>query len=127
MGAQPSGVALPFHFGACMGAVMATRRTRREASESASQVSDGEASEPNEVTTCVSDAELIDMARRSLMGAVRETATALADGAKEGSVPHIKLLLQLVGLDDGSFAPVVVRPKEKTLEEFVMEHWYREP
>ena len=74
-----------------------------------------------------SDAELIDMARKSLMGAVGDTATALAEGASGGSVPHIKLLLQLVGLDEGAFAPVVVRPKEKTLEEIVMEHWYREP
>ena len=74
-----------------------------------------------------SDAELIEVARKSLMGAVREAATALADGAKGGSVPHIKLLLQLVSLDEGGFAPIVVRPKEKTLEEFVMEQWYREP
>jgi len=121
------GVALPFHFGACMGALMATKRRRRGAAKPAPRVPDGEAAETTEPDSSANDAELIDIARKSLMGAVRDTATALADGAKEGSVPHIKLLLQLVGLDEAGFAPVVVKPKEKTLEEFVMEHWYREP
>ncbi len=113
---------------------MATKRTRRGAAKSASRVPEGEASqtpgtpaETSEPDSSKSDAELIDIARKSLMGAVPDAATALADGAKEGSVPHIKLLLQLVGLDEAGFAPVVVRPKEKTLGEFVMEQWYREP
>ena len=121
------GVALPFRFGACMGALMATKRTRRGAEKNAPLVPEGEASETTEPDCSRSDAELIEMARKSLMGAVTDSATALAEGASSGSVPHIKLLLQLVGLDEGSFAPVVVRPKEKTLEEIVMEHWYREP
>ena len=106
---------------------MATKRIRRGAATTASRVPEGEASETRELNTRASDAELIDIARRSLMGAVPDTATALADGAKEGSFQHIKLLLQLVGLEEGGLAPVVVRPKEKTLEEFVMENWYREP
>jgi hypothetical protein len=118
-----------------MGALMATKRTRRGAAKSASRVPEREAYQTTPgtpVETSVpdsgnSDAELIDAARKSLMGAVLESATALADGAKEGSVPHIKLLLQLVGLDEAGFAPVVVRPKEKTLGEYVMEQWYREP
>jgi len=87
----------------------------------------GTPAETSESDAGKTDAELIDMARKSLMGAVHDTATALAEGASGGSVPHIKLLLQLVGLDKAGFAPIVVRPKEKTLEDFVMEHWYREP
>jgi hypothetical protein len=127
-------VALPFRFGACMGALMATKRTRRGAAKSAPRVPEGDSqttpgtpAETSAPDGNKSDAELIDVARKSLMEAVPETATALADGAKEGSVPHIKLLLQLVGLDEAGFAPIVVRPKEKTLEELVMEQWYREP
>ena len=111
---------------------MATRRTRRGAAQPAPQVPKGEASdtdEPNisDLATTASDAELIDKARRSLMVAVPDTANALADGAKEGSFQHIKLLLQLVGLEEGGLAPVVVRPTEKTLDEYVMEHWHRLP
>lgn len=111
---------------------MATRRTPKAAAKPASQVSEEEAPDPAPAEGRASvdgksDAELIDMARKSLIEAVPESATALAEGASSGSVPHIKLLLQLVGLDQAGLAPVVVRPKEKTLEEFVMEQWYREP
>jgi hypothetical protein len=122
------GVALPFHFGACMGAPMATKKTWRGAATIASQVPDGEAGEAVPGTRADwSDAELIGLARKSLMEAVPDAAAALADGASGGSVPHIKLLLQLVGLDEDGFTPKEVKPKEKTLEEIVMEHWYREP
>src|SRR5580704_8560739 len=113
-----------------MGAPMATKRTRRGAATIASQVPDGEAGEAVPGTRADwsgrSDAELIGLARKSLMEAVPQTVTALAEGASGGSVPHIKLLLQLVGLDEGGFTPNEVKPKEKTLEEIVMEHWYRE-
>lgn len=103
--------------------------------KSASRIPEGDASstppgtpaETSAPDSGKSDGELIDMARKSLMEAVLQTTTALANGAKQGSVPHIKLLLQLVGLDEAGFAPVVVRPKEKTLEEIVMEQWNREP
>lgn len=106
---------------------MATKRTRRGAAKPAPHDPEGEAEEGAASASGKCSAELIDDARRSLMKAIPEAATALVDGATGGSVPHIKLLLQLVGLDEAGFAPVVVRPQEKTLEEIVMEQWYREP
>jgi len=75
----------------------------------------------------LSHSELIEMARRSLIQAVPATATALADGAHKGSLPHIKLLMQLVGLDNGQLASKETRPKEKTMEEILMELWEQEP
>ena len=71
--------------------------------------------------------ELIDRARKSLMLAIPDSADALAQEARKGSVQHIKLLLQLVGLDEGGLALKEVRPREKTLEEIVMEQWAKEP
>ena len=75
----------------------------------------------------MTDAARIERARRKLMRAVTKTAEALANGATEGSLQHIKLLLQLVGLEEGTLAPKEFRPKEKTLEEIMMERWNAEP
>ncbi len=74
-----------------------------------------------------SNSELIDIARKTLMEAVPESASALAEGAGQGSVAHIKLLLQLVGLDDGELASKEVRPQEKTLQAILMDLWNKEP
>ena len=121
------GVALPFPFGTYVGALMEIKRTRRGAAKPAPHDPEGEAEEGVESDGGECSADPIDDARKSLMKAIPGTATALVKGATGGSVPHIKLLLQLVGLDEAGFAPVVVRPQEKTLEEIVMEQWYREP
>jgi len=121
------GVPLPFHFGAYVGALMATKRTRRGAEKFAPHDPEGEAEEPAAAVGDKGSAELIDDARKSLIKGVPKAATALVEGAVVGSVPHIKLLMQLVGLDDAGFAPVAVGPQEKTLEEIVMEQWNREP
>ena len=106
---------------------MAIKRTRRGAAKPAPHDPEGEAEEAVASADGKGNTELIDDARRSLMKAIPGTATALAEGATSGSVPHIKLLLQLVGLDEAGFAPVVAKPQEKTLEEIVMEQWYQEP
>ena len=124
-------VALPFYFGACMGAGMATRRACGQPSDGFFQEADDEAQEaeqsPRSGAGGQTDKELIQSARRSLMQAIPETACALATGASGGSVPHIKLLLQLVGLDEGSMGPETAKRREKTLEEIVMEQWRKEP
>ncbi len=73
-----------------------------------------------------SSAEVIDRARKSLMDAVLDSVKALADGAKDGSLAHIKLLLQLVGLDEGELAPVVVEPRKKSFADSIFEAWVRE-
>lgn len=117
------GVSLPFRFGAYVGALMATKRTRRLEVLPASDVPLGE---PAEVSGR-SPAELVDSARRSMMEAVPDAATALAKQATEGSVPHIKLMMQLVGLDEAGFAPVADQRHEKTLEEILMEKWDQVP
>lgn len=123
------GATLPFHFGACMGALMATRKAERAKAKNAEAgVDDGssDASNPGSEVSGRSNAEVIDLARRSLFDAIPGSAVALADGAKEGSVPHIKLLLQLVGLDDGELAIVVVQPEEKAFADSISEVWDRE-
>ena len=39
----------------------------------------------------------------------------------------MKLLLQLLGLEDGALSRKEEGPKEKTLEEILMEQWRNEP
>jgi hypothetical protein len=102
---------------------MASRRTGRPPEKVFSRAPDDETEDAAGQT----HGELIQSARKSLMDAIPGSAKALADGASSGSVPHIKLLLQLVGLDDGELAPETVRPREKTLEEILMEQWRKEP
>jgi hypothetical protein len=74
-----------------------------------------------------SDGELIEAARRNLVGAVAKATAALAEHAEKGSAAHIKLLLQLVKLDDGALASRETRPKEKTLQEILEEQWANTP
>jgi hypothetical protein len=74
-----------------------------------------------------SDSALIETARRNLVGAVATATAALAEQAGKGSAAHIKLLLQLVKLDDGALASRETRPKEKTLQEILEEQWANTP
>jgi hypothetical protein len=69
----------------------------------------------------------IDRARRTLEEAIPEVAAKLAEQAKEGSVAHMKLLLQLLGLDDDGFVIAEARPQEKTLEQILLEEWQKQP
>jgi hypothetical protein len=75
----------------------------------------------------LSDSQLIEAARKNLVGAVAAATSALAEQASKGSAAHIKLLLQLVGLDDGALASRETRPKEKTLQEILEEQWANTP
>jgi hypothetical protein len=69
----------------------------------------------------------IDCARRTLEEAIPEVAAKLAEQAKEGSVAHMKLLLQLLGLDEDGFVIAEARPQEKTLEQILLEEWHKQP
>ena len=60
------------------------------------------------------------------MDAVPDAVKALGAGAKDGSLAHIKLLLQLVSLDEGELAPVVVQPQKKSFADSIFEEWERE-
>lgn len=88
-------------------------------------------SEPDPATSSKvegkTNAELIERARKNLMEAVPETATALANQAKTGSFQHIKLLLQVTRLDEGGLATVVEKPREKTIVQDVTDGWNQEP
>ncbi len=75
----------------------------------------------------LTEPELIDRARRTLMQAVPAVTRALAENAEKGSLPHIKLLLELLGLDGGELSSEEVHPPEKTLEQILMENWAKEP
>ena len=106
---------------------MATKRTRRGAAKPVPHDPEGVVEDATVSTERKGSADLIDDARKSMIEGVPKAATALVERAVVGSVQHIKLLMQLVGLDEAGFAPAAVRPQEKTLEELVMEQWYREP
>jgi hypothetical protein len=58
---------------------------------------------------------------------VPEVADKLVKDAKTGSVQHVKLLLQVLGLEKGGMKPRTSGPREKTLEEIIMECWEKEP
>ena len=115
-GSGPLGVALPFGFGACVGGGMATRGVRRR--PSTAEVIDASGGCTHEV---------IETARKELMEAIPRVMDALIAEARRGSVQHIKLVLQLMGLEEGGLASKDMRPKEKTLEEILMEQWEKEP
>jgi uncharacterized heparinase superfamily protein len=74
-----------------------------------------------------SDAELIERARRNLMAGLPDATLALTEHAGKGSATHIKLLFQLLKLDDGALASRETRPQEKSLEQILMEQWATVP
>ncbi len=69
----------------------------------------------------------IDKARVTLEGSLQGVIEKLKDEATKGSVSHMKLLLQLLGLEDGALRRKEEGPREKTLEEILMEQWRNEP
>jgi len=113
-GSGPFGVALPF----CFGAYRWGPNMQGNGCEEAEPAGDEGRSRRQ---------GLIDRARRSLEESIPEVAAKLAEQAKEGSVAHMKLLLQLLGLDDGGFVVVEPGKREKTLEEILLEEWHKEP
>jgi hypothetical protein len=75
----------------------------------------------------VSHAARVEKAAITLEGSLQAVMVKLAEEATDGSVSHMKLLLQLLGLEDGALSRKPEGPKEKTLEEILMEQWRNEP
>jgi hypothetical protein len=75
----------------------------------------------------VSHAERIEKARLTLENGLQNVVAKLTDEAIKGSVSHMKLLLQLLGLEDGALSRKEEGPRERTLEEILMEQWRNEP
>jgi hypothetical protein len=69
----------------------------------------------------------IARARKLLVEVLPDVAEKLATDAKTGSISHMKLLLQLLGIEDGGLKPKQRSRREKTLEEILMEQWRKEP
>jgi hypothetical protein len=70
---------------------------------------------------------LLGRARRTLQEAVPKVADKLVEEANKGSVPHIKLLLQLLGLEDGGLDIKQAGAESRTLEQVLMDQWHRQP
>jgi hypothetical protein len=70
---------------------------------------------------------MIDEVRDTMTRSLPGSAAALAEKAREGSVPHIKLMVQMLGLDKGAFVPAESRPPEKQLAEILLEQWNQLP
>ena len=73
------------------------------------------------------DGALVEQAGKMLRQSIPAVVRALLEGAEKGGVTHIKLALELLGVDKGSFAGKKVHPEEKTMEEIFLEKWNREP
>ena len=58
--------------------------------------------------------------------ALPEVAAKLLHEAKQGSVAHLKLVLQISGLDKGEVPRVRSKKREKNLEEILMEAWAKD-
>ena len=112
-GSESFGTSLPFCFGAYGGGL----NMRGNGCEEAESAGDGRSRRQG----------LIDSARRSLEESIADVADKLVEQAKAGSVTHMKLLLQLLGLDDKGFVVVEAGKREKTLEEILLEEWHKEP
>jgi hypothetical protein len=65
--------------------------------------------------------------RRRLAKDLPAIANHLLDGAREGNLGYIKMLVQLCGLDDKEIPKPAAPKRGKTLEELLMEDWRKEP
>ncbi len=67
--------------------------------------------------------ELLEDARNQLWRALPEITAALVKGACEGSVQHLKLLIELGVLEKGMLQNNGSRRREKSVEAMLMEQW----
>lgn len=66
-------------------------------------------------------------ARARFAEALPEIADTLLEQARKGSVAHLKLLVQLSGLDRGDLVPKAAKRRGKSLEAILMDEWSKEP
>ncbi len=62
-------------------------------------------------------------ARARFAEALPEIAAKLIDEAAQGSVPHLKALLELTGLNKGDVVPRATKRRGRSLEAILMEQW----
>ncbi len=65
-------------------------------------------------------------ARARFAEALPEIAETLLTQAKGGSVPHMKLLIELSGLNKGDVVPRAMKPRGKSLQAILEEEWQKE-
>lgn len=65
--------------------------------------------------------------RKRLAKALPEIANALIEKAREGSLPELKMLVQMSGLDEKNASGSVEKRRGKSLEQMLMEDWRKEP
>jgi hypothetical protein len=65
-------------------------------------------------------------ARARFAEALPDIMPKLLDEVVKGSVPHLKVLLELTGLDKAEVTPPPARRKEKSLETILLEQWKRD-
>lgn len=65
--------------------------------------------------------------RARLAQALPEIATRLIEASREGSLPELKMLLQMCGLDDKDALPDSKRRRGRSLAEQLLDEWRREP
>ena len=64
-------------------------------------------------------------ARKRIAEEMPQLVDMLLEQSKQGSLGHLKMLVQLGGLDKGEVTPKVQR-REKSLEAILMEQWERD-
>ena len=65
-------------------------------------------------------------ARARFAEALPEIMQTLLDQVKTGSVPHLKVVLELTGLDKAETAPRKDKREEKSLEAILLEQWRKD-
>ena len=65
-------------------------------------------------------------ARARFAEALPEIAETLLKQAKDGSVPHMKLLIELSGLNKGDVVPRATKKRGKSLQAILEEEWQKE-
>ena len=65
--------------------------------------------------------QLLEASRNQLWNALPDFAAALVQGARKGSVPHLKLLMELGVLEKGMLEGKATSRKEKSVGDLLME------
>ncbi len=65
-------------------------------------------------------------ARARFAEALPVIAARLIEEAKQGSVPHLRALLELTGLNKGDVVPGASKRRGKSLEAVLMEQWRKD-
>ena len=125
-GSKAFGPLLPFRFGlACGETGMPTDRVQgRFVAEGEPERQDRACEEVRRAAPRPAHCKRFAKAR--FAEALPEVMRTLLEQVKNGSVPHLKVVLELTGLDKDEAAPRRSKPKEKTLEQILLEQWRKD-